>query len=62
MASLVLFHFQILFSGMVWNFRRIIKEDQEELAASREKSLAASSLMEKATNGTSAQPGSVNEN
>ena len=35
---------------MAWNFRRIIKEDQVELAASREKSLAASSLMEKATN------------
>ena len=46
---------------MAWNFRRIIKEDQEELAASREKSLAASSLMEKGTNGTSAQPVSVNE-
>lgn len=43
-----------MIAGMAWNFRRIIKEDQEELAASREKSLAASSLMEKATNGTSA--------
>ena len=46
---------------MAWNFRRIIKEDQEELAASREKSLAASSLMEKATNGTSAPPESALE-
>ena len=47
---------------MAWNFRRIIKEDQVELAASREKSLAASSLMEKATNGTSAPPGRINNN